>query len=700
MNLGTRRALNYRTISAFLSIAVINLHLGKYNESKIHAELALAKSRKTGCKKTEESCKQMLCVFLAFGLNQHDQNTECLNEMLQVTRKSGDTETEATAYYLLAMRHIEVGQMDEAAECLEKSIQTSRKGRSVFMRLGTVLIELQQFDEALKCLHKGLDICGEDKSGYHTLHCKDQIYIQLCRLHLLCGELEKAKEYLTKILTGSWHEKKHTSLRNLGAYISGCGYFEQACDILAESIEGYENSLEPLSNESKLSVGELEANILMYNSRFFLLFALGKFAEALCTAERGRAHVLTKLLAKKYGIQEKVKFSETDLHSLMSSLAKRQILLFFGSGSYKKILWIMTNEQGPNLEAMSQEKAEVDCLLKAFSRSLSCGRSINCEDRSLSALYENQSAANGTQHIKVREKRLFDDSDDEELEAQNLPNQLYNTLIAPFANRIQGRELVLAPEGSMVMVPFAALRDNSGKYLSDSCSIRMSPSLSTLKLILDSPKNYHCQTGALIVGDPQVSHATPLWQLKAARQEAKEIADLLEVEPLLGEQATKEEVLRRITDVCLIHIAAHGDAERGEIACAPNRSSSQEPSKEDYMLTMKDIANVRIRAKLVVLSCCHSAKGKILQAEGVVGIARAFIASGARSVLVSLWAVDDKATKDFMVRFYGHLKCDKMSASEALHQTVKWMRESKTARYTVREWAPFVLIGDDVNLNL
>ena len=128
MNLGTRRALNYRTISAFLSIAVINLHLGKYNESKIHAELALAKSRKTGCKKTEESCKQMLCVFLAFGLNQHDQNTECLNEMLQVTRKSGDTETEATAYYLLAMRHIEVGQMDEAAECLEKSIQTSRKG--------------------------------------------------------------------------------------------------------------------------------------------------------------------------------------------------------------------------------------------------------------------------------------------------------------------------------------------------------------------------------------------------------------------------------------------------------------------------------------------------------------------------------------------------------------------------------------------
>ena len=74
-----------------------------------------------------------------------------------------------------------------------------------------------------------------------------------------------------------------------------------------------------------------------------------------------------------------------------------------------------------------------------------------------------------------------------------------------------------------------------------------------------------------------------------------------------------------------------------------------------------------------------------MKAEGVVGIARAFIASGARSVLVSLWAVDDKATKEFMVRFYGHLKCDKMSASEALHQTMKWMSESKTTRFKVLE---------------
>ncbi|XP_022785473.1 uncharacterized protein LOC111325823 [Stylophora pistillata] len=783
VNLETQRALNKRTIFVLLSIADTNLTLERYKESKIHAELALAKSRKIGCKETEGECQRTLGLCLVFDRSQHDQSIEYFKEMLEATKESGDAETEAIAYHLLAMRHMNVGELEEAARFLEKSIQTSRKSRfkkiefeslitlahvffrdheekalrkltealqicdeiesdekkakalvslgdlfmfqesyeeskecfekamqlhtkvpyfglSVYLRLGIVLRILEQFDEAIKCLHRGLDICGKNNLEDHYLDYKDLIYSQLCHLHLLLREPDKANEYVTKILTGSWHEYKYDCLGLLGVCIGKYGHFEQACDILAESIKGYEHNRDLFNDEAKLSFEESIVDGQMYSHRCTFLVALGKFAEALCTAERGRAYVLTQLLAKRYGIQEKPNFSETDLNGLMGSLAKRQILLFVGSGLKYEFLWIMTNEKGLNFKEMSGEKAKIDCLLKAYIRSLFCGRSVNCEDRSLSALYDIHSPADGAQHDRIREKRLFQDSDVEELEAENLPNQLYNSLIAPIADRIQGREVVLAPEGSMVMVPFVALQEDSGKYLSDSCSIRIIPSLSTLKLILDSSQNYHSQTGALIVGDPQVSHVTRLKQLKAARQEAKEVAALLEVEPLLGKQATKEEVLRRITDVCLIHIAAHGDAERGEIACAPNPSSPQEPSKEDYMLTMGDIANVRIRAKLVVLSCCHSAKGKIMQAEGVVGIARAFIASGARSVLVSLWAVDDKATKEFMIRFYGHLKCDKMSASEALHHTMKWMRESKTARYTVREWAPFVLIGDNVNLDL
>jgi len=80
----------------------------------------------------------------------------------------------------------------------------------------------------------------------------------------------------------------------------------------------------------------------------------------------------------------------------------------------------------------------------------------------------------------------------------------------------------------------------------------------------------------------------------------------------------------------------------------------------------------------------------------VVGIARAFLGAGARSVLVSLWAIDDEATMEFMEFFYRPL-VNGRSTSEALNEAMKSMRESD--RFSaVKYWAPFVLIGDNVTL--
>ena len=73
-----------------------------------------------------------------------------------------------------------------------------------------------------------------------------------------------------------------------------------------------------------------------------------------------------------------------------------------------------------------------------------------------------------------------------------------------------------------------------------------------------------------------------------------------------------------------------------------------------HMLKIADVQAVQLRARLVVLSCCHSGQGEI-KAEGVVGIARAFLGAGARSVLASLWAIDE-ATMMFMKVFYRHLR--------------------------------------------
>ena len=279
---------------------------------------------------------------------------------------------------------------------------------------------------------------------------------------------------------------------------------------------------------------------------------------------------------------------------------------------------------------------------------------------------------------------------------------LYNYIIAPIADLVEGDELIVVPDGPLCLAPYAALLDRNSKYLCESYRIRLIPSLTSLKMITDCSSEYHSRSGALLVGDPYVAGITDskgqkiLDQLPFAKKEVEMIGQILKVTPLTGEKATKDEVLKGLRSVALVHIAAHGCMETGEIALTPNpRRQSRIPTKEDYLLTMADVMSVKLRARLVVLSCCHSGRGEI-NPEGVVGIARAFMGVGARSVLVSMWAIDDEATLEFMRSFYHHLM-EGRSASESLNQAMKCLRESD--KYSgVKYWAPFVLVGDDVTL--
>ena len=145
--------------------------------------------------------------------------------------------------------------------------------------------------------------------------------------------------------------------------------------------------------------------------------------------------------------------------------------------------------------------------------------------------------------------------------------------------------------------------------------------------------------------------------LPCAQNEVELIASILNSRPLIVRQATKGDVMKRVSSVGLIHTAAHGNKFTEEIALSPNPGwTSQFPEKEDYILKMSDVEAANLRASLVVLSCFHNGQGRILKGEGVVSIARAFLAAGVRSVFVALWAIDGEATMLFMKSFYQHLK--------------------------------------------
>ena len=214
----------------------------------------------------------------------------------------------------------------------------------------------------------------------------------------------------------------------------------------------------------------------------------------------------------------------------------------------------------------------------------------------------------------------------------------------------QDEELVIVPDGALCFTPWTAVIEL--------IRIRIVPSLTSYQLILSVSKGHHKKRGALLVGNPCLNQLKkPEPDLPCAQEEVEMIAAILNTRPLTGRQATKAEVIKRMSSVGLIHIAAHGNKRTGEIALSPNPGwISKFPQKKDFILKMSDVQASNLRARLVVLSCCHSGRGRILKGEGVVGIARAFLTAGARSVLVSLWAIDDEATMVFMKCFYQQLK--------------------------------------------
>ena len=323
-----------------------------------------------------------------------------------------------------------------------------------------------------------------------------------------------------------------------------------------------------------------------------------------------------------------------------------------------------------------------------------------CEDRSLD---DTGGETNENLSDRGRDEKEFTPS---QAEVDAL-RELYDVVIAPISHLIKDEELILVPDGSSFLIPYAALLDQNSRYLSETLRIRLAPSLTSLSLLAECPQERHSTSGALLVGDPWIETVRlksrenrklkRFPQLPGAVKEIKMIGQILNVEPLTGKNATKDQVLSRLNSVSLVHIAAHGSAERGEILLSPNLGCSEPPEDKDFLLTMTDVLNAKLDAKLVVLSCCHSGRGKI-KAEGVVGIARAFLGAGARSVIASLWAIDDEATLAFMEHFYKHL-VKGQSACKSLHEAMKMMRESDEFN-AVKYWAPFMLIGDDVTLNL
>ena len=582
--------------------------------------------------------------------------------------------------------------------------------------LGHFDLQRGRYEEALKYYQTGTAIAKENGDRVNEVLASHHVGVCFFRL----SQHEKAVDQLLAVCKmvekGGYNIGSAEANYMLGqCYFFGLGQYDKAERHLKRAVLFYQELFDGALRQDYYKVSRCEHSVRVYRLLILVLLTQNKAEEGLLVAERGRSKALAELMTTSYSLKtseanEARALSLSQIREVVKLLDTTVIFFSLLENNDTSIIWswtIKSNGQVTDMPCGIVSDETTSCEAQASPATLAVkGTNLmsilaetrqllikdrgsrEYEDRSLSFLYAED-------YVTCANNRLIEDEEEQEKlqsyeeKRKDALRRLYQILCPRLQERTGGSQVVIVSDGPVHLIPFAALIDENGHYLAESLQVRHVPSLATAKLIMEHRVDLKGGTSPLIVGDP----AIPKRRLPCAKEEALMISKLLGVEPLIGENATKEKVLQGLEKAQLIHIAAHGDMERGEILLASNPGSKGE--KKDYVLMLSDLEGKPLRASLVVLSCCHSAKGEV-KADGVIGIARAFIGAGARSVLVALWAISDEGTLYFMNAFYQHFSRG-LKASECLNKAMEVMRNS-TKFCDPHFWAPFILIGDDVTL--
>jgi CHAT domain-containing protein len=347
--------------------------------------------------------------------------------------------------------------------------------------------------------------------------------------------------------------------------------------------------------------------------------------------------------------------------------------------------------------------------------------------------------------------------------------EVWTEWVSPLVPYLDGvKNLVVIPSDPMLGIPVEALMDTEGVYLGESYAVSYTPSATIYTWLHE--RQYRSKAPAvrtaLLLGDPPFTSGhlaamerqdeaeevvllaqftgetmahrdalagnedalSRLPRLPYTRKEVVKIASVLkEKTVLLGPGASEQELKKlaesgALREFDMIHLATHtlvDDQAPERSALILSRADLPDPLEAaktgkriyDGLLTAKEIVREwKLDAELVTLSGCQTGLGREVAGEGYIGLAHAFLQAGARSLVVSLWRVEDEAACLLMERFYenltgiykderANLRGKAMSKTEALREAKRWLRTytDGEGRQPFRHpvyWSGFVLIGE------
>ena len=414
------------------------------------------------------------------------------------------------------------------------------------------------------------------------------------------------------------------------------------------------------------------------------------------------------------------RFQPLSLKDIQGELRQDDVLLEISLGDERSHLWMVTPDSFQHFELPDRKTIE--------EKSVDVYKLITKRQQ-----LEGQADTNTI-------KAQVDEAD--KLFLQKAP-ELSQMLFGEVATQLGTKRLVLVVEGALQLVPFTALPapfgvNESPQWLNLDHEIVQLPSIATLRAIRAAEKKNRDAADkiAAVIADPvftrddarvQKSSLAPA-VASAARDEERpqsttraldslrngsarlihssEEADAIaEAAPrgttmvAKGFDATRETALNaRLGEYQIIHFATHGflDNEHPELSGIILTTVDKNGVEKNGVMSLRDIYNMDLSAELTVLSACQTALGEDIKGEGFVGLTHSFISAGSKSVVASLWKVDDRATAALMADFYQSMLQKGMTPAAALRAArLKVMQDKRWG--SPYYWAGFVVQGEYTN---
>ncbi len=603
-----------------------------------------------------------------------------------------------------------LGQQDKALESLNEALAL-RKSAGDQKGMATTLAEIARVErdrgnrlEALKRIEEALEKVEQVRSNIASPQLRSSLF----------ASVQQYREIYINLLMRLHKDKPAENLDSIAFNASERGRARSLLQLLGEAGKEIRHGIEPAILERERTLGELIDEKAQDQMR--LLSKKHSDEEAAAAAKEVAA-----LTAEFEQLQGRIRESSPQFAALVQPvplkleeiqkqvLDKETVLLEYSLGEETSYLWAVTPESIKSYEL--PKRADIEPLARRVYELLTS---------------RNQSVANET--LEQRQQR-FKSADEEYSIAAASLSQI---ILGPAAAELKNKRLLIVGDGVLQFMPFAGLPDpKTAEPLMIHHEIVMAPSTAVVALLRRETSNRKPAPKTLaVLADPvfssndarvataRLAHAVrddqtastdavrsasevglqDLRRLRFSRQEADEITRFAKDSKLEAVDFRASRSLATSAELGqyrIIHFATHGliNNTHPELSGVVLSLVDEQGRPQNGFLRLYDLYNLKLSADLVVLSACQTALGKEIRGEGLVGLTRGFMYAGAPRVVASLWRIDDRASAEFMKRFYEGMLGKNLRPAAALRAAQASM-STDPRWHQPHYWAAFTIQGE------